>query len=267
MLEPLHHQQNIIGLLGLEFLEAEKRFSVDEIMLIERIGNDILQVREKARLVEQTQMLIASEERTRLVRDLHDSVTQVLFAASLVAEVLPGMWRRDPEAGQASLEELRRLTRGALSEMRTMLLELRPAAIVKTPLSDLLAQLTEAVTLRNNVPYQLFLERTPILPEEVHVCFYRVAQESLNNVTKHAHASLVSVSLSVTPSQDESDPEWRGEVKLMVRDNGRGFDVEKAGTHTLGLSIMRERAAAIGADLFIQSQFDQGTTVTLTWKS
>ncbi len=134
MIIPQRFGDATIGLLGLEFLAADRLFSASEIALFERICLDIAQVREKARLSEQSQALIAVEERNRLARDLHDSVTQVLFAASLVAEVLPQIWRRDPQRAQASLEELRRLSRGALAEMRTMLLELRPTALIKTSL-------------------------------------------------------------------------------------------------------------------------------------
>jgi signal transduction histidine kinase len=216
-------------------------------------------------LTEQTQALIAAEERNRLARDLHDSVTQMLFAASLIAEVLPQIWRRDPDQAQASLEELHRLTRGALAEMRTMLLELRPAAVIKTPLGELLAQLTEAITSRTNLPFQLFIEKTPPLPTEVHIGFYRIAQESLNNVVKHARAGLVSISLSATPPQIDPAREWSGEVKLVIRDDGIGFNLQEVGAQHLGLGIMWERAAVIGADLDIESQPALGTTVTITW--
>jgi signal transduction histidine kinase len=117
--------------LGLEFAEAERLFSVEEIALLEKICLDITQVREKARLAEQNRILIATDERNRLARDLHDSVTQMLFAASLVAEVLPQIWRREPERALSSLEELRQLTRGALAEMRTMLLSCGPQPQLK----------------------------------------------------------------------------------------------------------------------------------------
>jgi len=211
--------------------------------------------------------LVAAEERNRLARDLHDSVTQVLFSASLVAEVLPQIWQRDPGMAQHSLEELRRLTRGALAEMRTMLLELRPSAVIKTPLDQLLAQLTEAVTSRTGLPFQLFIEHIPSLPDEVHTSFYRVAQEGLNNVVKHAQANLVTVSLSATPASSETAEVWKGEVKLVIKDDGRGFSLQNDHTEHMGLSIIRERAASINAVVSIDSQLGHGTKLTLGWQN
>jgi signal transduction histidine kinase len=265
VLLPLRCQENIFDLMGLEFLEAERYFSADEMTLVEKICIDIQQVQEKAQLAEQGRALIATEERNRLARDLHDSVTQVLFSASLVAEVLPQIWRRDPQLAQQSLENLQHLTHGALAEMRTLLLELRPSAVIKTPLSELLAQLTEAITCRINLPFLLFIEHIPTLPEDVHIGFYRIAQESLNNVVRHAQASQVSVSMSATPFVPDPTQAWNGEVKLMVRDDGHGFDTRDEVTQHLGLAIMGERATAIGAALSIESQPGNGTTVTLTW--
>ncbi len=185
--------------MGLLYSQPEHSFTESDFALLEKISIDITQINEKAWQYEQNQAIIAAEERNRLARDLHDSVTQLLFAASLVAEVLPKIWRRDQKLGLSGLEELRRLTRAALAEMRTMLLELRPSAVIKTPLADLLAQFTEAVTSRSSLAYKLFIEQIPSLPEEVHICFYRVAQESLNNVIKHAHASHLEVHLSASP--------------------------------------------------------------------
>ena len=262
---PLQLRENIIGCLGLEIHDKDRILTPDESLLLSIFSTDIAQLIENSRLYEQTKALITVEERNRLARDLHDSVTQVLFSASLVAEVLPQLWKRDPEKAQESLEELRRLTRGALAEMRTMLLELRPSAIIKTPLSELLAQLTEAVTSRNNLPFQLFIERIPPLPEEVHVCFYRVAQEALNNVVKHAQASQVSVSLSRASLRSDLSEDFIGEVKLVVCDDGVGLTVREGGSEHLGLGIMRERSEKIGAYLSLDSLPGRGTTVTLTW--
>ena len=208
----------------------------------------------------------AAAERNRLARDLHDSVTQALFSASLVAEVLPQVWQRDPEMGQQGLEELRLLTRSALAEMRTMLLELRPTALVETNLHDLLWQLTEAITGRAQLAAEFDIEPMPTLPPDVHITFYRVAQEALHNVVKHAEASQVAISLRVSPPiSAQHDGDWRGQAILHISDNGQGID--QGGTHAgqLGLGIMRERAEAVGAMLTVEGRPDRGTQVTLAW--
>jgi PAS domain S-box-containing protein len=208
----------------------------------------------------------AAAERNQLARDLHDSVTQALFSASLVAEVLPKTWKRDPEAGMAGLEELRTLTRSALAEMRTMLLELRPTALVQTSLDELLLQLAEASTNRVQLMTTYRIDPSPGLPPDVHVTFYRVAQEALNNVVKHAGADQVTVRLGASPPVAErATGDWQGVLTLQISDDGRGLPVEDTSPERLGLGIMRERADGIGAKLDVDSQPDQGTVVTLVW--
>ena len=105
-----------------------------------------------AQLRSQAEEIAVSAERSRLARDLHDAVTQTLFATSLIAEVLPRLWERNPEVGKQKITEIRELTRGALAEMRTLLMELRPTALDDVPLPDLLQQLSEAFTGRARVP-------------------------------------------------------------------------------------------------------------------
>jgi signal transduction histidine kinase len=194
-------------------------------------------------------------ERSRLARDLHDAVTQTLYSASLIAEVLPRLWERDPDQVRRSLEDLRLLTRGALAEMRTLLLELRPAALTKVALGDLLRQLAEAIATRIGVPVTQTVEGECPLPSDVRVALYRIAQEALNNVAKHSGASQVTVSLCCQPEG----------VELLVSDDGRGFNVQDISPEHLGLGIMRERADAIGAMLKIESQIGQGTQVLIVW--
>jgi PAS domain S-box-containing protein len=195
-------------------------------------------------------------DRTRLARDLHDAVTQTLFSASLTAEVLPELWEMDVEEAKRSTEELRQLTRGALAEMRTLLLELRPAALTQTRLSDLIRQLCEAFIGRSRLPIRMNIEGDCHLPPEVQVAFYRIAQESLNNVFKYARATQVNVNLSIAPQS----------VHFETSDNGIGFDMSTIKPTSLGMRIMRERAEAIGADLQISSQMGSGTSVTITWR-
>jgi PAS domain S-box-containing protein len=194
-------------------------------------------------------------ERTRLAHDLHDAVTQTLFSASLIAEVLPDLWRLGAAEARRSTDELRQLTRGALAEMRTLLLELRPAALTRARFADLLRQLAEALVGRTRLPIALSVEGERELPPEVQVALYRIAQESLNNVVKHARARQVTVQLALAPAG----------VHLEIGDDGLGFDPAAAQLASLGLRIMRERAEAIGAELHVDSAPGQGARVAVTW--
>lgn len=215
----------------------------------------------KRRQIEEEQGKKAVEEavtaeRNRLARDLHDAVTQTLFATSLIAEVLPELWEIDAAEAKNSTEELRQLTRGALAEMRTLLLELRPAALAQSRLSELIKQLCEAFIGRSRLPIVLEIDGDRELTPEIKVAFYRIAQESLNNVFKYARATQVDVKLIMTANS----------VHFETRDNGIGFDVTSSKPTTLGMRIMRERADAIGATLRIESKPGFGTTVQMTWR-
>jgi ligand-binding sensor domain-containing protein/signal transduction histidine kinase len=209
--------------------------------------------RAEKQLARQAAETAVAEERNRLARDLHDAVTQTLFSASLVAEVMPRLWERDRAEGERRLEELRELTRGALAEMRTLLLELRPTGLVEADLRDLLSQLAESITGRARIPVDLEIEGQCDLSPDRKVVFYRIAQEALNNAAKHAGASRVSVYLRCEP----------GDVVLRIKDDGRGFDLGSHSPERMGLGIMRERAEAIGANLEISSKKDHGTQVAV----
>lgn len=194
-------------------------------------------------------------ERTRLARDLHDAVTQTLFSASLTAEVLPELWAVNPVEAEKTTEELRQLTRSALAEMRTLLLELRPSALTEARLEDLLRQLTEAIVGRARLPVQFTVDGQRQLPVEVKITFYRIAQEALNNVVKYARAGQVYINLRLQPET----------ARLVISDDGGGFDPAKIKPTHLGLKIMRERAETIGARLAIHSEIGHGTIITVTW--
>ena len=144
---------------------------------------------ENAYLFEKAEDVAIAAERNRLARDLHDAVTQTLFSASLIAEVLPRIWERDPDEGARRLAELRELTRGALAEMRTLLLELRPATLTESSLAELLRQLAQAIGGRSRLPIALHIAGERALPPETQIALYRIAQEALNNVGKHAGAN------------------------------------------------------------------------------
>ncbi|MBE0687024.1 MAG: PAS domain S-box protein [Anaerolineaceae bacterium] len=208
-------------------------------------------------LMEKAREEAVSMERGRLARELHDAVTQTLFSTTLTAEVLPKIFEKNPEAGFLKLAELRELTRGALAEMRTLLMELRPDALAEAELHDLLQHLTNAFIARARIPTDLEIDGNYDLPVDVKIGFYRIAQEALNNISKHADPERVTISLSF----------YTETVDLIVEDDGQGFDIsQNSGTDHYGLRIMKERADEIGAQLSITSQINHGTKVHLQWK-
>ncbi|MCL4535541.1 MAG: histidine kinase [Bacteroidetes bacterium] len=252
---PLGAKGRVLGAIYLA-TRTSRSISREEHSMLAAIGQQVGVGVENARLYERAEQSAETAVRSRLARDLHDAVTQTLFSASLIAEVLPRLWERNPDEGRRRLEELRQLTRGALAEMRTLLLELRPSALVETWLGDLLRQLGEAITGRARVPIVLTIEGQRPLPPDVQVTLYRIAQEALNNLAKHAGASQASVTLRCRPN----------EIELCVSDDGRGFDLTGVSPEHLGLGIMHERAEAIGASLSIESYPGRGTKVAVVWR-
>jgi nitrate/nitrite-specific signal transduction histidine kinase len=231
--------------------------SPEELSLLSSIGQQIGVAMENAHLYEQAEQTAITVERSRLGRELHDAVTQTLFSASLIADVLPRIWKRDQDEGLLNLEELRQLTRGALAEMRTLLLEMRPESLERADLRSLITQLTDAFIGRARIPLNLQINGTCELTQEVKLVFYRVAQEALNNIAKHSGARQVDVDVECQS----------GQMNLFIKDDGLGFDAGSIAPDHLGIAIMRERANSVGADLKIESQPGQGTTVALTWRS
>jgi len=203
----------------------------------------------------QAQELAVLEERQRLARDLHDAINQSLFSAGLIAEVLPRLWERDQAEARRSLNDLRKLTRGAMAEMRALLAELRPSTLIDAELGDLLGLLATAFTGRMNIPAKVTVVGQGALPAEVQVAIYRVCQEALNNISRHAAASNVEIHLKHADAG----------IELKIHDDGRGFDPEQTESGHYGLSMMRERAEAIGAQLSITSRPGHGTKLGIHW--
>jgi nitrate/nitrite-specific signal transduction histidine kinase len=253
---PLSTMGRKLGFFILGKHEA-RQLSPEELSLLSSIGQQIGVAMENARLYEQAELAATTAERSRLARELHDAVTQTLFSASLVADVLPRIWRRDPEEGLQNLEELRQLTRGALAEMRMLLLEMRPEALERSDIRSLFTQLADAFVGRVRVPVSLVIQGDCELTHEVKIVFYRVAQEALNNIAKHSGARQVELVLECQP----------GQMNLLIKDDGLGFEPDSIQPGHLGISIMHERASSIGASLKVESQVGQGTTVELDWRS
>jgi signal transduction histidine kinase len=252
---PIIIKNHTFGVFGMHYCQS-RRFSPEDIRLFQALAQRAAIAIENARLYEQAEQAAITAERSRLARELHDAVTQTLFSANLIADVIPRIWRRNPEEGMQNLEELRQLTRGALAEMRTLLLEMRPESLERPDLKSLLTQLSEAFIGRVRIPIDLQIHGECMLSREVKIVFYRVAQEALNNIAKHSGARQVELHLDCQPDH----------LKLCIQDDGLGFDTGSIPPNHLGIAIMRERANSIGASLNIQSQLGLGTKIEMDWE-
>jgi signal transduction histidine kinase len=253
---PVAAKGRIMGGIGVA-QEAPDYFSKHHADLALTVANQAAITMINAELYTNARSLAVLEERQRLARNLHDAVNQSLFSAGLIAEVLPRLWDKDQAEARRSLEDLRRLTRGAMAEMRALLAELRPATLTDADLGDLLQLLGNAFTGRTNILTEVSAVGEGDLPAQVQVAIYRICQEALNNVAKHADAGKVEIRLK----QDE------GSVELGIRDDGRGFDPGLSASGHYGLGMMRERAEAAGLRLSITSRPGKGTEITVKWSA
>jgi signal transduction histidine kinase len=201
-----------------------------------------------SRLAARASEMATAEARQQLARELHDEVSQTLWTAALTAESLGRDVPTDSEIYHR-VERLQRLTRGALAEMRSLLLELRPSELMNVQLEQLLAQLVTALECRRTL--DVTVEVAPVLlTAESRLAYYRIAQGALANVEQHAEAASLSVRLSEGPP-----------VELTISDDGSGFDPDDVPPGRLGLTIMKEWAESVGADLLVETGLEAGTTV------
>ncbi|NJL93181.1 MAG: response regulator [Anaerolineae bacterium] len=219
----IHLADDVIGLLSVGAF-APDRFTNDHCQRLQAFAHHAAIAIQNAKLYEASRRLAALEERQRLARDLHDSVTQTLFTANLTAQTLKRLWEKDPQLVTHEIDDLVRLNQGALAEMRTLLLELRPSALQETDLAKLIEQLAETLRGRSHMEVELYTSGRCPLPAHVHLAFFRIAQEALNNVAKHADAKQVSIELLRRLDQ----------VSLRIMDDGIGFDLEAVSGGTLG---------------------------------
>jgi PAS domain S-box-containing protein len=252
---PMRVRGRVLGVLTL-FGREGQRFDQEEASLLDAIADQIGVAVENGLLYQQAEQLAVMEERSRLARDLHDSVTQSLYSLTLFAEV----GRRAVEAGQVEevsdhLRRLGEIAQQSLKEMRLLVYELRTSTLETEGLIGALQQRLDAVEKRAGVEARLVVEETVDLPPLVEEGLYRIAQEALNNALKHAGATVVTVRVNV--SMDQAD--------LEVSDNGSGFNPQTAAkAGGLGLISMRERAEQLGGYFSIKSQPNQGTRIIVS---
>jgi PAS domain S-box-containing protein len=251
---PLQVQGRTIGAIGISFPHAQV-FSEADRRFWRTIAQQGAQALERARLYEEARKVAIRDERQRLARDLHDSVSQSFYTITIIAESLPRLWKQQPEQVKKWLEELACLTRGASAELRLLVWELRPEVMTRTSLPELLKPLLASIQARSEINFTFVSEGEFLLPPEIRNVFFRIAQETLSNIVKHSQATQADVYLSRTAQR----------VELRLRDNGRGFHSEETFSG-LGLTSIQERSQAIGARLEIVSRIGAGTEITLIWR-
>jgi signal transduction histidine kinase len=204
---------------------------------------------ENARLYEEARGRAALEERQRLARELHDSVSQALYGIVLNASTAHAVRQVDPPQLADLLNDIVALAEAGLAEMRALIFELRPESLQEEGLVAALEKQAAAVQARRGITVRTALADEPDAPLAVKEVLYRIAQEALHNTVRHARAHTVDLTLEQGP----------GELELRVADDGRGFDPDGDFPGHLGLRSMRERATALGGTLELESAPGQGT--------
>lgn len=260
---PINRPTSIISLRSAEktrgFAEFRAKPGQDitghDKIILENLASFVAIAIENVFIYDQVSRMAVLTERSRLARDLHDSVSQALFSASLIAEALPRLWDQRPELVKPGLTQLQHLTHGALAEMRSLLVELRPTTLQEMDLGDLARVLVNASLGRAEIEIDLQLTDICTPPPDVKISMYRIAQEAMNNIIKHAGAKHVKFSIC------QKGPG----IELFIQDDGCGFNPDSISLGHLGLEIMRERADKSGLQLTIHSKINEGTAILLFW--
>lgn len=249
---PIIVDDDVIGFLNVFILQLDffTRLHAQQLMTFANQAGIALN---NAQLYQQAQSAAILRERQRVAQELHDSVNQELFAARTYADLLPRAIKHKPQAVQRYANEISRLIRGAVAQMRMILIELHPDTLTKTRLDVLLKQLCTTFEDRVGVGISFQSTGQVLLDEAAQVAFYRIAQEALHNVEKHAQATNVLVSLAYTEDT----------IQMMITDDGVGFDLTNIGEIQFGVRGMHERAQAIGAQLSLTTDINQGTQIEL----
>jgi signal transduction histidine kinase len=251
---PMKTRQRTVGVLSIYNKLGAGGFTDRDADLATFFANQAAAAIENARLYEQTREYAVVEERNRLARELHDSVTQSLFSVTLLSEAALNLHERDPVKARERLERASELAQGALAEMRALIFQLRPMTLQEEGLLSAVKKHLAALHSRHGRVVELKVtgdERR--LPGQVEDAAFRIVQESLNNVVKHANAPRAHVDLDFGPDR----------LRVSTADTGVGFDPSiRARAHTMGIASMRERAESVAGHLFVESAPGMGTRIS-----
>jgi signal transduction histidine kinase len=253
---PIVTNEQVQGVLSLFTTETNQFHKQEEMDLLLSVGEQIGGVVESTYLRAQAERLAVAEERNRLARALHDSVTQSLYSVTLFAEAGRNLAQAEAhKRASRYFDDVLQTSQQALKEMRLLVHNLRPSALEQEGLIRALQHRLNAVEGRAGIHHQLIVADDLRLPADTEEALYHISQEALNNAIKHAFASEVTVQIS------QADDGW---VELQICDNGQGFEPEAAVTSGgLGLTSIHERVALLGGTVIFQSAPEQGTRIVV----
>jgi PAS domain S-box-containing protein len=247
---PLVAKGRPIGMLRLSHAEPD-HFTEHQIRVATTVANHAALAIENAQLYERAQRIAALEERQRLARELHDSVSQALYGVGLASHTALRHLIRRPEKAETALRHVLTLAQTGLSDMRALILELRPELLAQEGLARAIARQAEALYQRRGVPITVDVCEEPDVPLDVKEALYRITQEAMANAAKHSLAKRIEVRIG----QDGQ------RVRLEIADDGIGFDPRANYPGHLGLRSMGERSAQIGAKFSVRSEPGVGSVV------
>ena len=252
---PVMLKDEIYGALMLIFPE-QREFSAEDIELLSVIGDQAALAIENARLRTDSARVAAVAERSRLARELHDSVSQALYGIALGTRTARELIDSAPSRAAEPLDYVLTLVQGGLAEMRALIFELRPESLATEGLVAAFKKQADALCSRHGIDVVLEQVEEPQLDLDGKEALYRIALEAIQNTIKHAHATRVGLRLT-THVENESRPF----VRLQIEDNGRGFNPNQTFPGHIGMQSMRERAESMGGTLTVHSQPMQGTQI------
>lgn len=220
----------------------------ERITLLQKLGQ------EKAQVEQEIVNTAVVEERKRLARDLHDTVSQELFAIHLAASTLPKMLESNPQAVPALMKQMIQLSHHAQKQMRGLISQLRPIELADRTLEEALDKWFPEYCRANELQGVLDVEIENEIPDVIEHQLFLMIQEAMANVVKHASATRISLTLR----------ELEHQYMMHIEDNGKGFDRKDISSTSHGLSTMRERSRQLGGEIQITSQLEIGTKVKVT---
>jgi len=250
---PIKIKGKVIGILEAES-DRVNGFDHSDMNVLQSLADQVAVAIENVRLYEQAHHIAALEERQKLARELHDSVSQALYGIVLGARTARMQLDRDPSKAAEPMDYILSLAEAGLAEMRALIFELRPESLRTEGLVAAVGKLVNALGARYQLKAQMEAGEEPDVAIEVKESLYRISQEALNNIAKHARAQHVDIKLA----------QENGQLMLNISDDGMGFDTTQNFPGHLGMHTMRERAEKVGGTFAIESAPNQGTRIQIT---